>query len=630
MPLPGGSFLALNLLLADIGKQPCGGERAQKKLQGTGTRRGHITAITLNPDILSDQESQIRNSERSLLQELQDAIGPLDAKKGDVDSIRQAIADLDELFLLVIVGEFNSGKSSLINAMLGSDVLPEGVTPTTASINLLRYAAHSGESQVSDFVVERTYPADFLREISIVDTPGTNAIIRRHEELTRNFVPRSDLVLFITSADRPFTESERGFMETIREWGKKIVLILNKVDLLRNQEELDRVITFIEENSVLLLGQKPEVFPVSARLAKRGRAAQDPAEADKYLRASRVDQLENYIFNTLDEAGRIRLKLSTPLGVASRIAESYRNVAGDRLDVLADDMKTVDTIDADLALYVEDMTKEFDTRISQLENIIYEVKERGDAFFQETIRPGRLFDLTNSQRIQKEFEEKVVADTARRVDDATNSLIDWMVDRDLRQWQRVQEMLDRRRSAGYSDAVISSISGQFAYNRESLLRSVLQEARRVVESYDRKEEAATIAQDMKSAVGQLVMAGAVAGLGVLVSLAIASTFVDITGITAALVSGAVGLFILPYRKRKAQEEFRQRTQELRDKLITSMTSQFEVELSRSVERVKDAIAPYTRFVRLEQDRVGTADKALAAVEGHIGELRSQIEAIGRT
>ena len=585
--------------------------------------------ITNDIDILNDQQLQIRAAERTALEELQDAIQPLDPQKADMDAIRQAVIDLDELFMLVIVGEFNSGKSSLINAMLGTDVLPEGVTPTTASINLLRFGPHAGERQLSSFVVERTYPAPFLKEISIVDTPGTNAIIRRHEELTRTFVPRSDLVIFITSADRPFTESERGFMETIREWGKKIVLVLNKIDLLQSQEELDRVMAFIEENSVLLLGQKPEIFPVSARFAKRARSSQEPEKAAKYLKASRVDTLEHYIFETLDEAGRIRLKLSTPLGVASRIVDRYREVARDRLAVLADDMRTVDTIDADLNLYAEDMRREFTSRIAQLENIIYDLKERGDKFFDDTIRPGRIRDLVNSEKIEKEFEEQVVSDTARNIDDATNGLIDWMVDKDLRQWQRVQEYLDRRRHAGFSDHVFNNISGQFAYNRDSLLKSVLQEARRVVESYDRREEAAIIAQDMRSAVGQIVVAGSVATLGVLITLAISSAFIDITGITAALVSGAIGLFILPYRKRKAQEEFRVRTQELRDKLITSMTSQFEAELSSSLDRIRDAIAPYTRFVRLEQDRVGGADASLARISMSIGELRNDIESIGR-
>ena len=74
-------------------------------------------------------------------------------------------------------------------------------------------------------------PVALLRDLQIVDTPGTNAIVREHERLTADFVPRADLVLFVTSADRPFTESERVFMESIRDWGKKIVIVLNKVDI---------------------------------------------------------------------------------------------------------------------------------------------------------------------------------------------------------------------------------------------------------------------------------------------------------------------------------------------------------------------------------------------------------------
>ncbi|HYP41267.1 MAG TPA: dynamin family protein [Chloroflexia bacterium] len=582
-------------------------------------------------DILNEYQLIIRAAERDTLQHLRTAIEPLEPDKADIAALRQADADLEELFMLVMVGEFNSGKSAFINALLGETVLPEGVTPTTATINLLRYGPQPTERNMTDFITERTYPADFLRDITIVDTPGTNAIIRRHEELTRTFVPRSDLVLFITSADRPFTESERGFMEAIREWGKKIVLVLNKIDLLQSEEDLASVLHFIEENSVLLLGQKPEIFPVSARLAKKARDMDASDERDALLKASRLEVLEKYIFSTLDEAGRIRLKLSTPLGVAQRVVDKYQAIARDRMAVLAEDFKTVENIESQLELYRQDMQREFVGRISQIENIIYDLKERGDAFFDDTLRIARVRDLLNSDKIQREFQDRVVSDTARRVDDATNGLIDWMVDQDLRLWQGVMDYLNRRRQASsrMDEHMIGNLGGQFAYNREALLGSVVKEARRVVESYDRKQEASVIAQDMKSAVGQVVVAGSVATLGVLVSFAISSAFIDITGITAALVSGAIGLFIIPYRKRKAQEEFRQRTQELREKLVSAMTKQFNTELARSIVRIREAIAPYTRFVRLEQDRVSTADTQLAQMDRRLDQLRAQIEAIGR-
>lgn len=586
-------------------------------------------------DILNDRQLQIRDAERETLRQLLNAIEPLEPEAADTAALQQAEADLEELFLLVVVGEFNAGKSAFINALLGKVVLPEGVTPTTATINLLRYGEQPTERQLSDFVTERTYPAEFLRDISIVDTPGTNAIIRRHEELTRTFVPRSDLVLFLTSADRPFTESERSFMDTIREWGKKIVIVLNKIDLMQTSDDLSRVLNFIQENSLALLGQQPDIFPISARLAQKARLLQPGMEQDALLKASRMDVLEKYIFGTLDEAGRIRLKLSTPLGIAGRISERYREVARNRLAVLTEDFRTVENIEGQLQIYRQDMEREFTGRISSIENVIYELKERGDAFFDETLRVARIRELLNSDKITRDFEDRVVADTARRIDDATNGLIDWMVDKDLRLWQDVMQYINRRREVGvassrvYGEHIIGDVGGQFAYNRESLLKSVVQEARHVVDTYNRREEAAVIAQDMRAAVGQVVMAGGVAALGVLVTVAITSAFIDITGITAALVSGAVGLFILPYRKRKAQEEFRERTQELRDKLVSAMTAQFDVELTHSLDRIHEAIAPYTRFVRLEQERMTVAEASLAEIAQRLDGLRAQVGTVGR-
>ena len=587
-------------------------------------------------DILDTRQIQVRSAEREGLIALREAVEPLEPEAADVEALRQAEADLEELFLLVVVGEFNSGKSAFINALIGEEILPEGVTPTTASINLLRYGAQATESQAADFVTERTYPAPFLRDISVVDTPGTNAIIRQHETLTRTFVPRADMILFITSADRPFTESERSFMEAIKEWGKKIVLVLNKIDLLGSQEDLERVLHFIEEHSVALLGQKPEIFPVSARLAKKARTSDNFTERDAMLAASRFGELEKYIFGTLDEAGRIRLKLLTPLGIAGRVTEKYKGVAERRLAVLSDDFRTVENIEAQLQVYDSDMKREFTGRISQIENIIYELRERGEAFFEQTIKASRVRDLMGGDKIKREFEERVVADTARRVDDATNGLIDWMVDKDLRMWQDVSTYLNRRRQAGapgevsrMDEQMIGTLGSRFESNRQNLLRSVVQEARTVVDSFDRRQEAEKIAQDMRSAVAGVVAAGGVAALGVVVSIAITSAFVDITGVTAALVSGAIGLFILPYRKRKALEEFRARTQELRDKLIGAMTYQFEMELWRSIERIRESIAPYTRFVRVEQDRVGTAQARLVEIDKELASLRGQIESIGR-
>src|ERR671912_2740298 len=223
--------------------------------------------------ILDDRREALVERERALLESFIGFLKDFGAPSEDVDLVRRAHADLEELFLLVIVGEFNSGKSAFVNALLEADIAEEGVTPTTSRITLLRHADEPVEKGRRDEVLEKGYPNDFLREIAIVDTPGTNAIIRHHEELSRGFVPRSDLVLFVTSAERPLTESEREYLEMIRDWGKKIVLVVNKVDLLHEEKAREEVRLFVEEGIRSTLGLKPPLFFVSAYLARKAKAA---------------------------------------------------------------------------------------------------------------------------------------------------------------------------------------------------------------------------------------------------------------------------------------------------------------------------------------------------------------------
>ncbi|RPI83901.1 MAG: GTP-binding protein, partial [Chloroflexi bacterium] len=353
--------------------------------------------------ILNEKQQNILKEERSLLHDLQVGLIQFGAAQEDIDTLAQTIRQMDELFLLVIVGEFNAGKSAFINALLGKKLLAEGVTPTTTQINLLRYGKEHTRSVIDENLHVISLPVDLLTEISIVDTPGTNAIIRAHEAITGQFVPRSDLVLFLTSADRPFTESERLFMERIRNWGKKVVVVINKVDILQDEDELSQVRNFVSENARQLLGVAPEIFTVSARKALQAKSGQPDLWAE-----SRFEPLETYIFDTLDEEGRIRLKLLSPLGVADHLVDKYLKVINDRLGLLKDDFSTISEIESQLELYKEDMQRDFNFRMSDIENILFEMESRGDEFFEDTFRLARVFDLLNKERIQQEYEQYVV------------------------------------------------------------------------------------------------------------------------------------------------------------------------------------------------------------------------------
>lgn len=222
--------------------------------------------------VSSDAEALV-TEERQLLTEVYREILGSCPELAEVSLLSDALRQLDELFLVVVVGEFNSGKSSVINALLGDRYLAEGILPTTNEISVLKYKDEQradDTEQTTDGLFIRYLPAPLLREVNIVDTPGTNVILSRQQRLTEEFVPRADLVLFVMSADRPFTDSEVNFLKYIRQWSKKVVFVLNKADLFERAEEVQEVLEFVKDNAQRVLGlDDPTVLPVSARKAMK-------------------------------------------------------------------------------------------------------------------------------------------------------------------------------------------------------------------------------------------------------------------------------------------------------------------------------------------------------------------------
>lgn len=584
--------------------------------------------------LLDERQETLLQEERERLQTL----GPILAqvagaeepqKRAALRTLAQALRQLDGLFLLVAVGEFNSGKSALINALLGRKVLEEGVTPTTSRIHLLRFGeALTRHPDDDDGALVVTYPAEWLRHINLVDTPGVNAVLLQHQAVTEDFIPRSDLVLFVTSADRAFTESERSFLERIRAWGKKVVLIVNKIDILEGDEQVQHVTRFVRHHAESLLGLSPQVFPVSARRALQAKMADGGAEREALWSQSRFAPLEQFILDTLDEGERMKLKLLSPVGIAERlIAEGLATVAA-RLDLLRDDIQTLETLEKDLAAYEAEMKRDFAGQLAQVDNILLEMSARGMDFFDEMVRLARVPDLLNTERVRGEFERRVVGDTPQRVEAQVGEMIDWVVERDHRQWQGMMDYLDRRRLAQREAEghIVGQVGGTFAYNRRSLLESVGRAAREAVASYDKGKEAQALAESVRNAVAQaaLVELGAV-GLGAILLKVLATALADVSGILAAGALAALGFYILPARRNRAKADLRSKVAALRSRLDATLTAQFTDQLNKSLSHMREALSPYTRFVRNEQQALVRVKDDLQAAQSDWKRIRDAVE-----
>lgn len=252
-----------------------------------------------------------------------------------------------ERFHLVVLGEFNHGKSTFVNSLLGADILPTGITPTTASINHVVWAARpaarvvmsNGESkyiepaQLKEWVtvaggragevayVELGYPSELLRNnVVLVDTPGVNDLNEQRAEVTYGYVPRADAVVFLLDAGQALKDSEREFLRSrVLEGARdRLIFVLGKMDMLSPDEQA-AVIDYVRGGLAKMMPD-PVVFPLSAKdWAKTQDRASGMPELIQYLeRFLARDRAAVILDNAAADAARTAAYLENNLGVRMR------------------------------------------------------------------------------------------------------------------------------------------------------------------------------------------------------------------------------------------------------------------------------------------------------------------------
>jgi GTP-binding protein EngB required for normal cell division len=281
----------------NTGPKPFNSSRINADL-GTGT----LLPTTVNFESLqrySEAKLAIANQLRTLLDLLKN--------RGDsarVPLCEQLMAKLaEDRFTIVVLGQFKRGKSSLLNAIIGRDLLPTGVLPLTSVITVVRFGARErlviyrkgrqfpacdSIATLADYVTEKQNPANrkgiemvaielplpFLRRgLEFVDTPGIGSAIKANTETTYSFLPRCDAVLFVTSVDSPLSEAELDLLRSIRRFAGKIFFILNKMDLLSDADDAVQVIEFVQSRLSGEMGvSEISLIPISARQALEANA----------------------------------------------------------------------------------------------------------------------------------------------------------------------------------------------------------------------------------------------------------------------------------------------------------------------------------------------------------------------
>jgi small GTP-binding protein len=575
--------------------------------------------------LLSASAQDILQAERRMLHDLGALLRETDAPAGTVRKLEDMADGLDALFLVVVVGEFNAGKSTVLNALFGETVMEEGPIPTTAKITLLRHGDEPLTRQRSEHVTERRVPVDLLRHLTLVDTPGTNSIVQEHQRITEDFVPRSDLVLFITSFDRPLTESERQFLSYIRDdWGRQIVVVVNKADLADSESDRRQVVDYVQTNCAELLDVEPRVVPVSAKQARRAKAKGD----DALWAQSGFQPLEDLFTDTLAGPSQVALKLQAPLETAQRLLRQTEARLDERRTVLDADHETLDRLRAQLDDARTTLTEDYQPHLADVEQVFAEVRRRGVQFLDDTIRVSRIGLLRDRETFRQQFEEQVVQETTRQVERVVTDAVDDLLSRTMELQQDLFQTFAERVRDTRREGRFAADRG-FAYDRKEVFGAIMDEAEREIRTHDLRHEVGRIVDnvynDANLVVGAGLGAGVAGGLGIVLLVASALDAVGGLGLATGTVAALYGATVLPRQRRKAIDEFTDRIDALRGTIQDALQERLDDEIASALDRVWTTVEPFASFVEAERESLKAARDDLQALRETVGDLQARVE-----
>ncbi|GLJ40212.1 hypothetical protein SUGI_0825090 [Cryptomeria japonica] len=574
-----------------------------------------LTKAVQNVQSLDLKVKELLDEERCFLLNVINVIHEAAPQMQEISLLVDAVAQLDKLFLLVIVGEFNSGKSTLINALLGKRYMKEGVVPTTNEISVLCYSGEGNDEKERcerhpDGHFIRYLPASILKQMSLVDTPGANVILKRQQRLTEEFLPRADLVLFVISADRPLTESEVNFLRYIRQWGKKIIFILNKSDIFKDIKELEEAMGFVKDNILQLLSiEQVILYPVSSRSALEAKIAAMAGDGGVDLEVLSKDPnwvrsgfsaLEEFIFSFLDGssdrgAEKVRLKLETPMGIArTLLAATEKQLSEESANVNADLMSIKESI-VQLKHYQQLMENDSFSWRKKVLSVIEAAKKRAEKNIDSILRVSNVEvaaeyilrgDRSKSLPVIINFESEVIGSAVLDIRKLLEEYWNW-----LRSNNDQQEGWFK----GFFEDQFSSLASadEFSGGQEKSMEEMQAKSTVVLEEFNVKAAAILFEQEIREVVIETFGGLGVAGLSASVLTSVLpTTLEDLLALTLCSAGGLYGVWKLPQRRIEVKGKVQRVADSFATHLETAMKEDLEKAMNDAQSRVDLITKPY--------------------------------------
>jgi len=596
------------------------------------------------PDILLAYD-EVRRRENEVLLRLLDTLPRVDGlSPAVIDQARDAVFHTDHPFLLTLIGPFGAGKSTIINALLGADVLPSGPVPTTDHVTILRHGASLERITGQDGIETVFYPAELLKTISLVDTPGLESVFAQHSARTDSFLHRSDWVVLVMLATRVLTASNLEYLAALKDYGKSILVIVNQVDLLE-ADQRRTVEDFVRDQYAIHLGGEPEVFLLSAREGLAARQAEPPDQAA--WQASGMAALESHIIRALDDRERLRRKLQTPLQIARHVLGEAEQQVQAQQRALDRYRSVQENIDAQIEAGRGQQRRLVDGVLDQAGALFAESAQRGEDAIRELFQPARALkqiasgvgELIGLGGLARRFGARSHAEAAFAAHEVLAPLDDLpALVQDLgprlegRDMQDIDDLVTYTNKAladlpeSLRSRVIGEVRAPAAYDREPLRRvrgdldEILASARRVEPEWlDRAVRNALVLLGG----WELAVVVALILLGTL-SVDWSDVLTPLLLVLGALALMFLGVALMAFRGHRLATQFSARMMDLSQQYQAILRGAAEEQIAQGVKLRQDVAAPFTRLIDAQVARQAELAADLRRLEGDLSAIAAEI------
>jgi len=487
-----------------------------------------------------------------------------------LDTLQALLRDISEPLLFVVAGEVKSGKSSLLNALFGDEFAKVDVLPATDRVYIFRYASEEKSTEVSSKLTERYLPIPFLRDFNVVDTPGTNTMVKEHQMVAEDFMPRADIVLFVFSVANPWTQSNWEFLDFLQKtWLKNLIFVLQQIDL-REPTEIDVIHRHLQDTAMRRLGFVPPIFAVSARKALLARTS--GLDKEKLWEESAFAPLEEQIDFIVTQSSPRMLKLRSTFQTARVALDDLNREIRGFLDKISADTAVLDRLDGILATRREQMLRQTTTLVREVERAYDETTKERAQLLQQSQSWWRSFSLIWRRTAgQQELHSKLEAQLRQLMQPQMEKSIRTL-EADLRGlWPQMQDLLENQLSADLQKEARQSVP-DFAGQRREFSESIqtafidilagkaLQE--RLARSYSQTSIS------LRIIVAIIIIAGTVAVFTKTQSVVAASALV------IAGIGGITAIFLAFNHRRKVLRDYERQLSPKRTEFTQTLEKQF--------------------------------------------------------